>query len=397
MRVLVLSQHFPPEITAASFRIRAFAEALADRGHEVEVVCPVPNHPRGVIEPGFRGRATVRRSVNGVRVRHLWVFARPRKTTLARLGYYGSYAAAASLAGPLMPRPDVVLASSPPLTVGVAGVASAAVHRCPLVFDVRDLWPESAVAFGELTDGRMVRGLERLERYLYRRSDLILTPNDAFRRQIGSQTTTRVEVAPNGTTRDWLTAGETEVDREELGLSPDRFVWAYAGNLGLAHPLDDAVDAAAALGDQFQLLVIGDGPRRAALVERASGLPPGSVEFRPLMPPAEAARHLRAADAVLVAERQPKTVPAKLYDCAAIGRPVVAICGGELERVVTEKEIAVPVPLDDPTGLAEGLRRLRGDRALGGQLVERARSFAESHQRDRQAAEVARLLEELAG
>lgn len=393
MQLLLLTQHFPPEITAASFRLGPIAEAVAAAGDRVDVVCPVPNHPSGVVDPRFRGRPLVRQRRGALRVRYLPLHARPVKTLRTRLLAYGSYALGAAIAGAVHERPDLVLASSPPLSVGFVGAMLAARHRCPFVFDVRDLWPDSAVDLGELEPGPAVRAAERLERWLYGRADLILTPNQAFAETIeGRGAGGPVELVPNGTTRQWLVAGEREVDRAELGLPDDRFVWAYAGNLGLAHALDEAIEAARLLGEGFRLLIIGAGPRRAELERQAASLPRGTVDFRGLMGQADAARHLRAADAVLVAERQASTVSAKLYDCCAVGRPLIAVCTGELERVVSTNQIGFPVSLDDPEALAAALRRLRAEPRLGRDVVARARAFAAENLRDRQAGRVAELL-----
>src|SRR5437667_8933497 len=114
MRILIFTQHFVPEITAARVRLEAFAEGLAERDHDVEVICAVPNHPEGVVRPEFRGRLAVRRTIHGVKVHHVWVRASPRKTPGNRVLLYGSYAAMATLAGSVLRRPDIVLASSPP-------------------------------------------------------------------------------------------------------------------------------------------------------------------------------------------------------------------------------------------------------------------------------------------
>ena len=130
----------------------------------------------------------------------------------------------------------------------------------------------------------------------------------------------------NGTTRTWLEIGASEVDRAALSLPEDRFVWAYAGNLGIAQGLDAAIDAAGLLGDGYQLLLLVDGPVRESLEQRARMLSRGSVAFHGLVEPVVAARYLRAADALLVPlDAQPalrKYVPSKLFDCCAVGRPV---------------------------------------------------------------------------
>ncbi len=396
MRILILTQHFAPEVTAGRFRVEAFAQGLAGRGHEVHVICPVPNHPRGVVEEGYRGRPVLRRRVGSTRVTYLRVLTAREKTFWARVGYYSSYAALAAAAGALGRRPDAILASSPPLPVAAAGARVAARHRAPLLLDIRDLWPESAVALGELRQGPMLAAAERLERLVYGRADRIVTTNDAFRRWIEERAPAgaRIDVVPNGTSSDWLDVGESEVPRQSVGLPDGRFVWAYAGNIGLAHGLEFAADAARLLGEEYLLLVIGEGPRRLVLERRAAEAP-STVELRGLMPAPRAASHLRAADAVLISERQRMTVSAKLYDVCAVGRPVIAACQGELRELVEREEIALAVPHGDAEALAGAVRRLRSDPELGQRLSIRAREFARLHLRERQAQRVADLVESL--
>jgi glycosyltransferase involved in cell wall biosynthesis len=399
MRTLILTQHFVPEVTACRFRLEAFVQELVRRGHDVRVICPVPNHPRGVIEAPYRGRIRHRQHVLGADVDYLWVLTSPRKTLLTRLGFYGSYAAAAIAAGLRIPRPDVILASSPPLPVGVAGAALARRHDAPWVLDVRDVWPDAAVALGELSEGPVVSLAERLERSLYRGADAIVTVNEAFGDQIRASAGAgaRVEVIANGTTGAWLQAGEVPPDRGSLGLPREPFIWAYAGNIGLAHGLETAVEAASMLGEGYLLLIIGEGPRREQIESLAARAPRGSVELRPLMPPADAAKHLRAADALLVSERQERTVASKLYDYGAIGRPVVAACRGELRRVAEQADVAVAVPHGDAAAMAAAVRSLRENRERAEQLVDRGRAFAEEHRRDRQASRLVSLFEDIAG
>ena len=122
---------------------------LASKGHHVTIVTEVPNHPSGIIPRYYRGRLSERRMENGVDVLRLWVWASPEKTFKSRMRFYLSYMAMASLAGALIRgRYDLVYATSPPLFVGAAGAFAAISRRIPFVFEVRDLWPESAVALG---------------------------------------------------------------------------------------------------------------------------------------------------------------------------------------------------------------------------------------------------------
>lgn len=403
MRVLLLSQHFTPEVTAARARVHAFAAGLAQRGHDVQVIAEVPNHPGGVVHDGYGGALLAdHRELDGFRVTYVRVRARPEKTTRNRLLFYGSYAASATLAGFAARRPDVVLASSPPLPVGAAAAAVAARHRVPWVFDVRDLWPEAAVVLGELSGARAIRAAERLESFLYRSAGAIVTVTEPFRAKIAEQVEAeRVHVIPNGTTQAWLDAGEAAPDRAAAGLPDDRFVWMYAGNFGLAQGLETAIQAARLLGDGFRLVLLGGGPERARLGELASELPAGTVEFREPVQPEVAARQMRAADALLVSlGAQPelaKFVPSKLFDCAALRRPVILAAAGEAPRIAEDASAALVIAPGDPAALADAVRRLRGDSAAGERLAAAGAELASRYLRERQIEGLERILADAAG
>jgi len=194
-----------------------------------------------------------------------------------------------------------------------------------------------------------------------------------------------------------MAAGERKVGKADVGLPEDRFVLAYAGNLGLAQSVDDAIEAIRRLGDGYRLEIMGDGPRRDELAALAAQLPPGAVNMRGLVEPEEAAEVLRASDALLVAERQDKTVSAKLYDYSAVGRPIVALARGELQRIVESEGIGLRVPLGDPDALAAALKTLAGDPAIGERLVTRSRAFAADHLRGDQADRLCELVSAVGG
>src|SRR5829696_336780 len=286
LRVLIFTQYFTPEIGATQTRLHTFAAGLAERGHDVEVICEVPNHPQGVVRDGYGHRVIDRRRLDGFLATYVWVRTSPTKTTRTRLAFYGSYMAMAAAVGSLTRRPDVIFASSPPLPVAAAAAVVAARHRVPWVMDVRDLWPEAAVAVGELSNPRMLAAAERLERWLYRRATAITTVTDAFRRSISREVidATKIHLIPNGTTQLYLDAANRAPDRRSLGLPVDRFIWTYAGNVGVAQGLETAIEAAAILDDRFQLLILGDGPIRRELENQAELLRPGCVIFRDQVP-----------------------------------------------------------------------------------------------------------------
>jgi hypothetical protein len=162
MRVLYLSQYFPPEVGATQTRAHEMACYLVQAGHQVTMLAEIPNHPSGIIPPAYRGKLWERRPLDGIDVIRLWVITSPHKGFRQRMLFYLSYMVMAILAGlvvglRLRRRYDVIYATSPPLFAGLAGAILSILLRTRLVFEVRDLWPESAVALGELSSPRAIR------------------------------------------------------------------------------------------------------------------------------------------------------------------------------------------------------------------------------------------------
>jgi colanic acid biosynthesis glycosyl transferase WcaI len=399
MRILIFSQYFTPEVGATSTRVHSFAAGLAARGHEVEVVCEVPNHPQGVIHRPYRGKLVRRQRLDGFHGSWVWVKTRPDKSTRDRLAFYGSYTAMASAWASLQGRPDVIFASSPPLPVGVVGAVAARRHRVPWVLDVRDLWPEAAVAVGELGSERAVRVAEHLEAFLYRDATAITAVTQPFVDHIAAKLggAEKIELVPNGTTSFWIDAADLEPDRARLGLRADQFVWSFAGNLGLAQGLGAAIDAAALLGPEYKLILLGDGAARPALEQRAADVAPELVEFRDQVPREPAAELLRASDALLVSLSADPVlesfVPSKLFDFCALGRPVLVAANGEPQRLIRATEAAVPVRAGDADALATAVRELHAQPQTATRLSKAGRQFAREHLRERHVERLETILE----
>jgi colanic acid biosynthesis glycosyl transferase WcaI len=363
------------------------ATGLAARGHEVEVISELPSHPQGVRYPGFAARPVQRRELEGCRVSYVWASASPSKRPLSRLAAYGTYAASAVVAGALARRPDIIFASSPPLSVGLVGELIARRHRVPWVLDVRDLWPQVAAELGSVKPGRALSTAMALERHLYADAAGVTVASEGFREHVTRYARPdAVMVLPNGTTRQWLEVGEAPADRAAAGLPDGVFVWTYAGNVGLSQGLDTAVAAARLLGPGYRLLIVGDGASRPRLKEAAVGAEDGSVEFRDPIPVEEAARLMRASDALLVSlddgEALGRTVPVKLFDSAAVGRPVIVAAPGEPRRIAERTGAGLPVRPGDPEALAVAVRRLAGEPELRGELAAAGRAFAAENLRE---------------
>jgi colanic acid biosynthesis glycosyl transferase WcaI len=185
VRILFLTHYFPPEVNAPATRTFEHCVRWARAGHDVTVVTCAPNCPGGVVYPGFRNawRPQVE-WVEGVRVVRVWTYLAPNAGTVRRILNYLSYMASAVLASLRLPRPDVVIATSPQFFCGWAGVLVARMKRRPLVLEIRDIWPESIRAVGAIRRRPLLRLLEKLERRMYLAADHVVTVGQGYRERI---------------------------------------------------------------------------------------------------------------------------------------------------------------------------------------------------------------------
>jgi colanic acid biosynthesis glycosyl transferase WcaI len=397
VRVLVVSQFYPPEPGATQNRLGAFAGGLAARGHDVTVVCEQPCHPAGVFQPGYGHRLLETERDGRMTVHRTWVATSPRKTTARRLAFYGTFAAGA-LGGVLAGRRhDVLFASSPPLPGVLAAATGARVRRLPLVVDVRDIWPAAAEALGELSNRRIIAALERAERALYRQARAVTTTTRSFCAHIDAVAGRPLSVhLPNGALDELVALPDTAPPAN------GEFVVGYAGNLGIAQGLGIVLDAAERLRDEpVRFVCVGDGPLREELERERERRGLHRVELRPGIPVAQVGRFLQDCHALLVPLRDHPLleafIPSKLYDAMAVGRPAIVAAGGEAARLVEETGAGVVVGPEDGDALARAVRELASDPDRAAGLARAGRDAARGLARSRQLERLEQVLRAAAG
>jgi glycosyltransferase involved in cell wall biosynthesis len=408
MRVLLLTQYFLPETGATTNRIVSLAKGLQSRDHDVVVVTAKPNHPEGVIRKGYRGRGLVHDVQKGIPTIHTWVYADPEKSLLTRLGNYLSFMVS-SVIGALRARGpfDVVVASSPPLFVGPAGWIAARLLRAKFVFDVRDLWPDLAVAMNELDGPLKIWLAKRLEHFIYHRADAVTAVTNGFCEAIQSITgqDTPVQRVMNGTEPEVFQRDEAGRQlRRENGLY-DRFVVTYAGNIGICQGLDHILEAASRLEEwrpEVLFRFVGSGPVKEELRQEAERCGLDNVEFHPRVSLDEAAAHMAAADALLVPladhEIYRSFIPSKFFDSMAAGRPVLLSVDGEARSILEDSGAGRYYPAEDGQELANNIRWMLDHPEACTEMGENGRAYAQTHcTREAQAKRMTAFLEELVG
>jgi glycosyltransferase involved in cell wall biosynthesis len=403
LRILYLSQYFPPEIGATQTRGWEMATRLSRMGHKITVLTEFPNHPGGVIPPSFRRKACVRSRESGMDVYRLWVFARPKKTFLTRILFYISYMGMAILRGLAVREPfDLVFATSPPLFVAVAGRILAWIRRIPYVMEVRDLWPESAVVLGELSNPKAIGLSEKLESGLYRQASAIVPVtrgihNTLLGRGIPGE---KLEFIPNGAnTKLYRPGPSVKAATEEMGTGSGSFVVIYTGLMGLMHGLDFTLDTARLLMEDpdVRFVFIGDGVRRGPLTARAGRESLSNVRFLPAKPEAELPGFLNSAHAGLVTTRAMEfchgTLPVKMFTYMACGLPLLMCVEGEARDIVENSRSGLIMGPENPGELADAVRWLKKNPKKAAEMGRRGRSFVEKfYSREGQARQLEKRL-----
>ncbi len=411
MRILYVSQYFPPEMGAPAARVYELSRHWAAAGHRVTVLTGFPNHPTGVVPPEYRSawrRGMARETLDGVEVVRTWLYPAPNRSPRERMLNYASFFFSACLRGLFLGRPDIVIGTSPQLLSALAGWLISRVKRCPFVFEVRDLWPESLVASGIGSDrSSLVRILDRLAMLLYRHADCIVVVTDAFKENLVSRRglpPEKIQVIENGVETDIFNPGaDGSAVRSELGLD-GRFVVSYIGTLGYAHGLDVVVEAAARLQASFPavvFLLVGEGADRLRIEAQVRARELVNVRLLGEQPRRRVPEFIRASDACLVVLRQAElfttVIPSKMLEFMACGRPVILAVDGQARKILEDARAGVAVPAGDPSALARAVETLHDNPGLCTMLGEQGRTFVERHyQRRAKASTYLRLLEPLA-
>ncbi len=276
MKILFLTHYFPPEVNAPATRTFEHCVRWARAGHDVTVVTCTPNCPNGVVYPGYENRWLRQiEEIEGVCVVRAWTYVAPNAGTLKRVLNYVSFMLSAVVASIRLPRPDVVVATSPQFFCGWAGVFVSWMKWVPLVLEIRDIWPESIQVVGAIRNRRVLGALERLERWMYRSATHIVAVGKGYRDNVLGKVDVadRISVITNGVDLEFYRPQEPDARFLHIWDLEDKFVCSYVGTIGLAHGLEVVIEAAKILKQKgrsdIAFVLVGDGAQRQRLQDEA--------------------------------------------------------------------------------------------------------------------------------
>jgi colanic acid biosynthesis glycosyl transferase WcaI len=380
VKIVVLCPHFAPDTAPTGTVMTRIVHELAALGHELHVVTSLPWYREHRIEPGWAGRPMRTERTTWGSIVRVHPFPGDDKSNLLRraVGFAGFsvLAGVAGLrAGGLMRRADVVLAMSPPLTLGLTGWLVGIGRRAPLVFNIQDVFPDAAIRTGAITNRHVIAVASWLERASYDRARAVTVLSHDLRTNVAGKVRAArrdaVHVIPNFVDTDAITPADRMTRyRSELGIG-DEPVVLYAGNVGFSQSLDLVVGAARRM-PEVTFVVNGDGAARRELEAAAHDV--ANLRFAGYQPVERLGEVLATGDVHVVPLRTglgDVSVPSKTYSSLAAGRPVVASIdpGSEIPRLLAVAGAGRSVPPDDLDAFADALRELLADpdtrRAMG--------------------------------
>jgi glycosyltransferase involved in cell wall biosynthesis len=395
-RVLFLTHYFPPEVNAPANRTYEHAKEWRDRA-EVTVVTNVPNHPEGKTFPGYRNRLLQEETIDGVRVVRVLTFVTPNEGFLLRTFNYVFYMIMATLYVVFSRvKFDVLVATSPQFFCGLAGKYAAKLRRKPFVLEIRDLWPESIVHVGAITNKRIVRLLEGMERRLYKAADRIVVVTRSFKEKIaaGGIDEAKIRIFYNGVYPDSFATGAEISDEELRAWISGGFTAGYIGTIGMAHSVSTLVEAAARAEDpEIRYVVVGGGADRANVEREIEERGLDNIRVFPIQPKKEIPAIIKALDAFVVHLKNVPlfltVVPSKMFEGMIMRKPILMGVKGESREILDRAECAVNFEPENAEELARAVAALKADPERRRRLGENGERFVrENFDRRKIAAEL---------
>lgn len=393
MKVLFVNQYFPPEIEPSASKIYNLSRSLTDLGHKVTVITGFPNYPTGNVIQPYRLRLFMNEIISGFIVRRTFLIPTSHKRLSARIINSLSFLLSSIIRSIPSGKHDIVFASAPPLEIGIAGYIISRIKRLKFVFEIRDLVLDAAIEMNLIKNPTAIKLTYLLEDFLYKKADMIVTVTEGFKKEIISKgiPDSKIQIIPNSADVDFIKPGrKNNLIRQKLNLF-NKFIVLYAGNYGVSQKLTTIVEAAALTKDIEDLvfLMVGQGTEKNKVEILCSKLKLKNMIFLGSQPRNSMPDFYYASDVCIVPLRKiptfKLTVPSKLYECMAAGRPIILSVNGEARQILENANAGIFVEPENPNQMAEVIRLLYNKRSLLKLFGSNGRYYVEKYcSRERQ-------------
>jgi glycosyltransferase involved in cell wall biosynthesis len=388
MKILFITDNFPPEGNAPAARTYEHCLEWLKLGAEVTVITCVPNFPQGKVYEGYKNKIWQTENVDGIKVVRVWSYMYANQGFLRRTFDFLSFAMMAFLIG-IFKKTDVIIATSPQFFTTLSAYGLSILKRKPWVFEVRDIWPESIKSVGVMRESKLIRFFERLELFLYKKADAIIPVTPAFKSSLGVRGVDlqKMTVIPNGCNTNLFKFQEKDESLlEELGLT-GCFLASYIGTHGMAHKLDFILKCAKKLeAENIKFLFVGSGAMKKKLVNFAKDLQLKNVVFVDPIRKELVPQYIAISDIALVPLRKSETfesvIPSKIFESAVMKKPVLLGVEGQAKEIIQKYKTGLCYEPENETDFLNKILKLKNDVKSYEKMEKSAESLVHDYKRE---------------
>jgi len=400
MRILFISDNFPPEVNAPASRTYEHTKEWVKAGNRVTVITCAPNFPNGKVYKGYKNRLYQKELIDGIEVIRVWSYITPNRGFLKRILDYFSFAISSFFAG-LFIECDLIVATSPQFFTTWSAWALSKIKRKPWVFELRDIWPESIKSVGVMKHKFLIDSLEKIELALYRDSAKVIAVTDSFKSNLIKRgiEPKKIEVITNGANLELFKPRvESKELLRELNLE-DKFIVGYIGTHGLAHGLDFILNSISKIdSSNLHFLFIGDGAKKRELIDLANRLNLKNITFLEPIPKSKVPEYLSIIDVSLIPLKKSDTfksvIPSKIFEASAMLKPILLGVEGEAKEIVESYRAGLTFEPENERDFLEKLRLIQ-DENLYNTLKKGCRVLARDYSRRALAKKMLNILYEI--
>jgi glycosyltransferase involved in cell wall biosynthesis len=399
MKILFITENFPPEMNAAATRVYERACYWIKWGHEVTVITCAPNFPQGRVFDGYENKWYQKEEMNGINVIRVKTYMSANSGTLRRILDFVSFMVTGFFASIFQKKHDVVVATSPQFFAAVCGWMVGIIRRTPFVFELGDLWPASITAVGAMKDNLFLRLMEKFELFLYRQSSCVAALTKAFKQDLIKRNipAEKIGVVINGVDLPRYSPGPKDKALEEKWNLTNSFVVGYIGTHGMAHALENVIYAAEILHKQghndIKFLFVGPGAAREGVMKLTKEKQLTNVVFVPAQPKEKMPEFWRLCDLALVHLKDnpvfESVIPSKIFEAMGMGLPILlASPEGEASEIIKKEEAGSHIKAEEPQVLGDEVIKLKENKELYKKLAKNSLEASPRYSREKQATDM---------
>ncbi|MEO0129219.1 MAG: glycosyltransferase family 4 protein [candidate division WOR-3 bacterium] len=389
MKILYVSQYFPPEMGAPSARVYELSKHWVRMGHKVTVLTGYPNHPTGIVPQDYKTLlkyGTIVEKKDGIDVIRTWLYPAPNRLPYERILNYSSFFISACLRGLMLSKFDIIVGTSPQLLCALAGWIISRNMRRPFIFEVRDIWPESLLASGiGRENSQLIRTLKKIAVFLYNRSETIVVVTEAFKSELVRKYNvpeSKIEIIENGIETDrFYPMQDVQLIRKKFGFD-NKFVVSYIGTIGYAHGLDIVIRAAKILKDKIPdlyFVLLGEGVQKERLKAEVYSEKLDNVFILDQVLRDKIPAFINASDVCLVSLRKSElfktVIPSKMLEFMACGKPLILAVDGQARRIMESAEAGIYIEPENHDELINAVVKMYNEPYLRRKYGENGRNY----------------------